>query len=168
MGTKKSGKTTTITNLIRELKRRNYRIAAVKHVSEPNFTIDTVGKDTWKFAESGANTIISLASNETATIEKVSLESVTLKDVLEKCEGNDLVFIEGLKKIVGQKKLPKIVVVKSRAEAIHALEHYKPILAFSGSYSTESLKCKIPYVNTFRDAKRLAGLIEEKILQKSE
>ncbi|MCJ7559854.1 molybdopterin-guanine dinucleotide biosynthesis protein B, partial [Candidatus Bathyarchaeota archaeon] len=61
VGSKKSGKTTTIENLVRELTKKGYKVAAIKHVSEPDFTIDTAGKDTWKFAKAGAKTIISVA-----------------------------------------------------------------------------------------------------------
>ena len=53
VGSKKSGKTTTTENLTRELTKRGYNVAAIKHVSEQDFTIDTVGKDTWRFAKAG-------------------------------------------------------------------------------------------------------------------
>jgi molybdopterin-guanine dinucleotide biosynthesis protein B len=44
VGTKKSGKTTTIENLIRELTNRGYKVAAIKHVPEPGHTIDRLEK----------------------------------------------------------------------------------------------------------------------------
>ena len=115
VGSRKSGKTTTTENLIKELTKRGYKVAAIKHISKPDFTIDTAGKDTWKFAKAGANTIISVAATEIATIEKVNTESVSLETLLKKCKGNDVVFVEGLKKLVAlKKKVPKIVAVKSK------------------------------------------------------
>ena len=51
VGIKSSGKTTTIEALTKELTKRGYKIAVVKHIPEPDFTIDTVGKDTWRFAD---------------------------------------------------------------------------------------------------------------------
>jgi len=54
VGTKKSGKTTTIENLVKELTKRGHKLAVIKHISKPDFTIDTAGKDTWKFARAGA------------------------------------------------------------------------------------------------------------------
>ena len=72
VGTKKSGKTTTTENLIRELTKRGYNVAAIKHIPEPDFTIDTPGKDTWRYAQAGAKTVISVATNETVTIEKTA------------------------------------------------------------------------------------------------
>ena len=99
VGSKKSGKTTTTENLIKELAERGYKVAAIKHISEPDFTIDNARKDTWKFAKAGARTIISVAANEIATIEKVTTESFSLEILLKKCRGNDVVFIEGFKKL---------------------------------------------------------------------
>ena len=47
VGSKRSGKTTTVETMVEELSSRGYRIATVKHISEQNFTMDTKGKDTW-------------------------------------------------------------------------------------------------------------------------
>ena len=167
VGSKKSGKTTTIENLIKELTKRGYKVAAIKHVSEPDFTIDTQGKDTWKFARAGAKTILSVAANEVATIEKTALENISLNALLKKCKGNDIILIEGLKKQVATKKnIPKIVVVKSKEEALNAQETYKPILAFSGPYSTGALSLKIPYADALKNPQKLANIIEKTILKK--
>ncbi|MCK4482606.1 molybdopterin-guanine dinucleotide biosynthesis protein MobB, partial [Candidatus Bathyarchaeota archaeon] len=61
VGSKSSGKTTIIEILTKELTKRDYKVAAVKHIPESNFTIDREGKDTWRFAQSGAKTIVSVA-----------------------------------------------------------------------------------------------------------
>jgi len=163
VGSKSSGKTTTLEILTRELTRRGYKIAAVKHIPEPNFTIDTIGKDTWRYAQSGAKTIVSVASNEIATIEKVN-ENFSLKNILKRCNGNDVVFLEGFRELAGKKKaIQKIVVVKSQKEALEALKLFKPILAFVGAYSTESLKLKIPYVDVLKNPEKIADIIEKDV-----
>jgi molybdopterin-guanine dinucleotide biosynthesis protein MobB len=165
VGSKSSGKTTTIEALTRELTKRGYIIAAVKHVPEPDFTIDTPGKDTWRFAQSGAKTIISVASNEIATIEKVKVENFPLKEILQKCRGHDIVFLEGFRKFVNKKKdIPKIVVVKSAKEALEAAKNFKPILAFTGPCSTEKLNLKIPYVDVLKNPEKIADIVEKIIL----
>jgi molybdopterin-guanine dinucleotide biosynthesis protein B len=167
VGTKKSGKTTTIENLIRELTRRGYNVAAIKHVPEPDHTIDTPGKDTWRYAQAGAKTIVSAATNEIATLEKTTLETVPLNVLIGKCKNSDVVFIEGLKKKVAKRKnIPKIVVAKTREESVNALETYKPIVAFSGSYSTRSLHVEIPYANALVNPAQLCDIIESKLLKK--
>jgi molybdopterin-guanine dinucleotide biosynthesis protein B len=160
VGSKSSGKTTTIEILTRELTRRGYKIAAAKHIPEPNFTIDKEGKDTWRFAKSGAKTIISVASEEIATIEKV--KSFSLKKILKKCEGNDIVFLEGFKQLVSKKRgIKKIVIVKSEKEAVEALKSFKPILVFTGPYSTENLKLKIPHIDVSKNPEKIADIVEK-------
>jgi len=163
VGSKRSGKTTTVEALVRELTKRSYSIAAVKHISEKDFTIDTEGKDTWRYAQAGAGKIISIAASEIATIEKVS-RIFSLEEILRRCEGYDLVLLEGFKKLVSNKKgIPKIVVVKSPEEAQESLRTYDPILAFAGPYSTENLNLKVPYVDTVKNPKKLAEIVEHLI-----
>jgi len=164
VGSKSSGKTTTIEILTKELTRRGYKIAAIKHIPESNFTIDMKGKDTWRFAKSGAKTIISVASNEIATIEKVDDESLQLKELLKKCKSSDIVFIEGFRKFVAKKSnIQKIVVVKSEDEALEALNSFKPILAFTGPYSTENLNLKVPYVDVLKNPEEIADIVEKTV-----
>jgi len=166
VGIKKSGKTTTIENLIRELTKRGYKVAVIKHISEPDFTIDTAGKDTWKFAQAGAKTIITTATNETATIEKIPIENLSLKALLKKCAGNQIILIEGLKKHVAtNKNIPKIIVAKTKQEATNAIENYKPILAFSGPYATNALSIEIPYADAQKNPEKLVNIIENKLLK---
>jgi molybdopterin-guanine dinucleotide biosynthesis protein B len=163
VGSKSSGKTTTIEALTRELTKKGYKIAIVKHIPEPDFTIDTKGKDTWRFAQSGAKTIISIASNEIATIEKA--KNFPLKEIMQRCKGHDIVFLEGFRKIVGKKKnIPKIVVVKSAKEVLEAAKNFKPILAFTGPCSTEKLNLEIPYVNVLKNPEKIADIVEKVVL----
>ncbi len=162
VGSKSSGKTTTIEILTKKLVKKGYRVAAIKHISEKNFTIDTKGKDTWRFAKSGATKIISVASNEIATIEKRKKENFSLNEVLEKCKDFDIVFLEGFRNLVSKNnKIYKIITVKSAEEAREAQKTFKPIIAFTGSYSTENLNLKIPYIDLFKNSKKLVDLVEK-------
>jgi molybdopterin-guanine dinucleotide biosynthesis protein B len=167
VGGKKVGKTTTTENLIKELTNRGYKVAAIKHISEPDFTIDTPGKDTYRFAQNGAKTIIVVSPQEVATIEKTNTENILLQALLKKCRENDLVLIEGLKTQVAKKtSIPKIAVVTSKEEAENAQTKYKPILAFSGPYNTQTLNSKIPYANALKNPEKLANIVENKLLKK--
>jgi len=162
VGGKGSGKTTTIEALTRELTKRGYRIAAIKHVPEPDFTIDKTGKDTWRFAQSGAETIISVASNEVATIEKVNGKNFSLGDILQKCKRHDIVFLEGFRKLVSKNRdMHKIVAVKSAEEALEAVKIFEPILAFTGPYSPQNLNLKIPYIDALKNPEKIADVVEE-------
>jgi molybdopterin-guanine dinucleotide biosynthesis protein B len=157
VGAKKVGKTTTTEKLVIELTRRGYRVAAVKHINEPEFTMDTPGKDTWRYQQAGAKTIIAVSPNETATIEKTA---TPLQAVLKKCEGNDIILIEGFKKTVAQDpSIPKIAVTTSQEQAEAALENYKPIIAFSGPHNPKNTR--IPYADATKNPEKLADLIEK-------
>ncbi|MEM3673222.1 MAG: molybdopterin-guanine dinucleotide biosynthesis protein B [Candidatus Bathyarchaeia archaeon] len=167
VGSKSSGKTTTIEVLTKGLTNLGYKVAAVKHISESNFTIDTEGKDTWRFAQSGAKTIVSVSSKEIAVIEKVNEEILRLKDILKKCRGNDVIFLEGFRKLLGKKgDIPKIVVVKSGEEARGATELFKPILVFAGVSTIEKLDLEIPYVNVLENPEKIVGIVKD-FLRKS-
>ena len=160
VGSKSSGKTTTIEALTRELTKRGYKVAAVKHIPEPNFTMDTAGKDTWRFAKSGAKTIISMASNEIATIEKTE-GNFTLNEILKKCENHDFALIEGFRNLVGENKaIPKIVTVKSAEEVLEAQKIFSPIIAFTGPYIPKNLQTKIPYVDVIKNPEKIADIAE--------
>jgi molybdopterin-guanine dinucleotide biosynthesis protein MobB len=160
VGSKRSGKTTTVEALVRELAEKGYRIAAVKHISEHAFTIDTKGKDTWRYAQAGAQMVIGICAGEVATIEKAD-RTFSLEDLLERSRGHDVVFLEGFKKLVTKvRSIPKIVVVKSKDEALEAASVYEPIIAFAGPYSTESLNLKAPYVDALNNPAKLARIVE--------
>lgn len=162
VGSKSSGKTTTIEVLTKELTKRGYKVAAVKHIPEPNFTIDREGKDTWRFARSGAKTIVSVASGEIATIEKVDATSFSLEEILQRCKSADIVFLEGFKKLVGKNcDIPKIVTLKSAEEALEASKNFEPILAFTGPCPTETLNLKAPYINTLENPEKIVDMVEK-------
>jgi molybdopterin-guanine dinucleotide biosynthesis protein B len=166
VGSKKSGKTTTVEALTKELTKRGYKIAAVKHISEPDFTIDTADKDTWRFAKSGAKTIISVASNEIATIEKVNTQNFSLRKILQRCKGNHVVFLEGFRKLVNKnKRISKIVAVKSKDEVADALKNFKPLLALTGPCPPQELDTNIPYVDVIKNPEKIADIVEKAVLR---
>lgn len=87
-----------------------------------------------------------------------------MKGILQKCKGNDIIFIEGLKNLVNVDDVQKIVIVRSAEEAFTAKETFKPILAFAGSRSMENLP-GIPYVNLLKNSKGIADIVENSIRQ---
>ena len=164
VGNRSSGKTTTIEVLTKELTKRGYKIAVVKHIPEPNFTIDTEEKDTWRFAQSGAKTIVSVSSNEIATVEKMDTTSFSLEEILQRCRDVDLIFLEGFKKLVSKDyDIPKIVTVKSAEDAFEASKTFKPILAFAGLYTIETLNLNVPYMNILENAEKIVDIVEKNV-----
>lgn len=166
VGGKKSGKTTTIEILTKELTKRGYKIAAAKHVPEPNFSIDTVGKDTWRYTQSGAKMVVAASANEIATIEK-TLGDLSLKEILQRCKDIDIVFLEGFRKLVAEdKNIYKIVVAKAELDIEEAIEVFEPILAFTGSYIPGKANLKIPYIDVLKSGKKIADLLEKVVRKK--
>lgn len=107
VGYSNSGKTTLVEKLIRELKGRGYRVAVIKH-HHGDFEIDRPGKDTWRHAKAGADTVILAGPRKIAVIEKLAAER-ELDEIVEKIDNVDLIITEGYKK--GDK--PKIEVFRS-------------------------------------------------------
>lgn len=160
VGSKNCGKTKAIEALTKELIKRGCRVAAVKHIPEPNFTIDTEGKDTWRFAKAGAKTIVSVASNEIVTIEKIDTTGFSLEEILQRCRDADAIFLEGFKKLVSKRDdVPKIVLVESAEEALEALKTFKPMLAFTGFFSTENLNLEVPYIDVFKNPEKIVDIV---------
>jgi molybdopterin-guanine dinucleotide biosynthesis protein B len=167
VGGKKSGKTTTIEALTAKLTERGYSVAAVKHISEKNFTIDTEGKDTRRFAQAGAETIVAVSSNEVAVIRRRNTGSFSLRQVLRECRGNDFILLEGFRGPVAKNnRILKIVTVKSAEEAYEALNSIDPVIVFAGPFSTEAMNLKVPYVNALVNSERLADIAEEALKRK--
>ncbi len=73
IGNSGAGKTTFLEKLIRELKSRGYRVAAIKHDAH-NFQMDHPGKDTYRLAEAGSDVVMISAVNRLALLENVDKE----------------------------------------------------------------------------------------------
>ena len=106
-GKSNSGKTTLLEKIIREAKRRGWRVATLKH-DVHGFEMDQPGKDTWRHAQAGADVVAISSPQKIAILEKVA-EEQALDDVLARIKGVDVIFTEGYKH--GNK--PKIEVYRS-------------------------------------------------------
>ena len=73
VGNSGAGKTTFLEKLVRELKRRGYRVAAIKHDAH-NFEMDHPGKDTYRLAEAGSDVVMISAADRLALLENVGKE----------------------------------------------------------------------------------------------
>ncbi len=95
VGKKKSGKTWLMEELIKEFKKRDLRVGALKHHKHDDFDIDIEGKDTWKYAKAGADTVAISSPVKLAIIKKTGTD--TGLDELCKMyfSGLDYVLAEG-------------------------------------------------------------------------
>lgn len=104
----KTGKTTVVCQIVKELKKRGYKVATIKHDAH-DFDIDKPGKDSWKHSRAGSDIVMISSRNKFAMIEKVEREYF-IDEIVKKIEksGIDIVITEGYK---SQNK-PKIEVFR--------------------------------------------------------
>jgi len=161
VGSKKSGKTTTIEALVKGLTERGRHVATVKHISEPDFTLDTEGKDTWRHMQAGAQTVLTVANHELGMMKKTDTSKLSLKEIIENCGSDiDITILEGFRKRVSHElTVPKIVAVKSFEEALEASKNFHPIIAFTGCASEAAEGLQIPVVDVLRNPEQLVEII---------
>jgi molybdopterin-guanine dinucleotide biosynthesis adapter protein len=90
-----SGKTTIIEKVVRILKGRGMRVAVIKHASK-GFELDRPGKDSWRFREAGADTVVLVGPADMALMRTID-EEPSLKDLESLVEHADIVIREGFK-----------------------------------------------------------------------
>ena len=96
VGKSGSGKTTLLEKLIPELKRRGYRVGTVKHHLH-DFDVDKEGKDSWRHARAGAETVVIASPDKLAMVKKTSID-MSLEAMKERFFYDvDIVLAEGYK-----------------------------------------------------------------------
>lgn len=165
VGSSNSGKTTAVEALIKGLTKRGYTVASAKHIPDPEFTIDTEGKDTWRYAKAGATTVLSVAPKELTIIKKVDPTEYSLEQIVaETPEEVDIVILEGFKGLVEQDTtIPKIVATKTDEEISEALERYKNILAFIGHIPDGKEDTEVPFIDALKEPQKLVDLVNNKV-----
>jgi len=165
VGSSNSGKTTAIEAIIKALTKKGYKVASAKRIPEPEFTIDTEGKDTWRHAKAGASTVLSVAPNELTTINKCETKNITLEQLVSHILGDtDVIIIEGFKALVGEEmNIPKIVATKTATEMSEAISKYKNIIAFIGQAPDKKIETEIPFIDTLKEPEKLVELVNDKV-----
>ena len=153
VGESGAGKTTLIEKLIRELKKRAYRIGTVKHASH-GFEIDKKEKDSWRHKQAGADTVVISSGQRIAMVKDENCESLAC---LEKYfQDMDLVITEGYKK----ENKPKIVIFRSPKHEEPLFREGENLIAF---VTNSEFIHELP-VFGLDEIEKLADLIEEKYL----
>ena len=150
VGFRKSGKTTVVEGLVRELVKRGYRVGTIKHIREKDFSIDAPGKDTWRHAQAGASVIVSLAPREVATITK---RSAKLEEIMSTLQWLDFVILEGFHKSRG---IAKIAIPRTAGEVAKLVDKFTIACVGYGRRGLPVLKLD--------RVKELTDIVEEKAL----
>jgi molybdopterin-guanine dinucleotide biosynthesis protein MobB len=97
VGTAHSGKTTFLEKLIKELKKRGYRVATVKHTSH-DVSFDKPGKDSFRHVRAGSVAAAVSTDKEFALIKPID-EIPTIDDIVHYFgDSYDILLTEGFKR----------------------------------------------------------------------
>jgi len=117
IGYSKSGKTASIEKLISYLHDKNYIVLAFKHIHQDNFSIDTPGKNTWKYSQAGADVVVSQSPDESAILFNRRMDPLlmikSIKHLIQSSLKSDqrsndkriIVILEGFRDLEGKKVL---------------------------------------------------------------
>ena len=95
VGKSKNEKSGLMEGLIKELKSRGLRVGALKYHKHGDFEIDIEGKDTWKYANAGADTVALSSFVKLAVIRKVK-EEMGIDDICNTYfSDSDIVLADG-------------------------------------------------------------------------
>lgn len=153
-GFSKTGKTTTIAAITRELTARGFSVGLIKDSRCEGLTLDTEGKDTYIHKQAGAELVALRALKET---DIMYTSRLGLSRILEHFT-QDIVILEGF----AQYDIPKIVTgiipfdLKARTTG--------RTFAYSGVISNEQNSCYgLPVINSRTDIAKLCDLILLKV-----
>lgn len=153
-GITKSGKTTTVEAIIRELKARKYSVGSIKDIHYENFTMDDEGTNTYRHHQAGADMVVAKGIHETDILMYKALDIERIFDFFD----HDWLICEG----VEHANIPKIVTGSNESEI--ELKFDDTTIAISGVYSNDFKEYKT--MKVFHFEKDICSLVDylEKIV----
>ncbi len=106
-GPSNSGKTTLIEKIAKKLI-PGYKVAIVKHDPKDKAIFDTKGKDSYKFAHTGAETVVVSPTRTTY----FSQSGKSIDEIITMLEDFDFLLVEGLKTL----PLPRIAIFRQKID----------------------------------------------------
>ena len=111
IGRSGSGKTTLAAAVLRILAARGWRVCAVKDAHH-HIDLDTPGKDTWRYRESGASRVILRTPERWTVLTETPQGAPGIDELLKETGDADIVLVEGFKH---EGSFPKIEVRRQAA-----------------------------------------------------
>lgn len=128
VGKNKNAKAKLMEALIKELKKRGLSVGALKYHKHGDFEMDIEGKDTWKYAKAGADTIAISSSVKFALIKRVERE-MEIDEICDRFfKDEDIVLADGF---TLSDKLR--IIVADSSEEIESFKRGCEVLAVVGS-----------------------------------
>lgn len=157
VGKKKSGKTTVVLGVLKELLSRGYRAAVLKHDTH-GFDIDVPGTDSYRFREAGAEVVGISSPDKYVWLNTTTNEPSLLELVRQVAEPVDLVITEGFKR----QDAPKIEVSR-RERSTELVSDPDELIGIASDQSFPEYS--VPQF-ALDDFASLAGLVEQRILER--
>ena len=146
-----TGKTTLLERVIRILSQRGVRVAVIKH-DRHGAEIDRPGKDSYRHAQAGAETVVLCAPGKTAVMEQGDF---SLSQCARRVQNADVILVEGFK----NEAIPRVGLC--RKETGKGLPG--PADSFIAIVTDdETLSASVPRYS-FEDAEALADLIQREM-----
>ena len=154
VGNSDSGKTTLIEGLIKELRRRDYRVAVIKHAGD-DFELDAVSKDSWRFSQAGSEVSAVSSARKLAIVKNLGSD-FSPTELSSFIQGNyDLILTEGFK----QSDYPKIE-IHNKGQGEKLLSPPEQLLAV---VTDERMNTDAPQFSR-NEVPEIADLIEKTLL----
>lgn len=152
IGASGSGKTALITELVRLLRRRGYRLGAIKHVHH-DFLIDHEGKDSFRLKAAGAHQVTVVSQGKLALVKDIDMEPRLEEIVVAYFDPGevDLVLVEGF----SGSEVPKLMLHRGGGESDFLDVENLVGLVSDGDRSTPGLRCF-----SFAEVEEIADLLE--------
>lgn len=157
IGITDSGKTTTIENIIKELKKRNYTVGTVKQIHFHDFKMDLEGTNTDRHKKAGSELVTARGEYETDILFQ---EKLSVNEILN-FYSHDYVILEGVRDTCA----PKIVTAHDEEGIEDRID--ETVFAVSGRIADKIDEYKgLPAISGVRNIEKLVDLIEEKVFDR--
>lgn len=154
VGIRKSGKTSTVTALIEEIRRRGKTVGTCKTVFCPTFTMDQPKSNTARHTRAGANLVCARARHETALLYP---QALPLSRLLESYAGLDYVLLEG----DYLSPVPRLVAAHTPEDALPRTNVLT--LAFVGRISATGAELPLPKFDALTDPAALLDFLDTRV-----
>ena len=151
-GFSKTGKTTTVELLIRELRRRGYTVGTIKDIHYEDYRADVPGTDTFRHRESGAYRVTALGPGDTA----IMMDSRMDPEAILKYYKEDFIVLEGDCGI----KCPTIITGRTEDDIDRRM--CGEAIAISGVIAGKKREYRgLPVIDARKEVERLADMVEK-------
>lgn len=154
VGVRRSGKTTVVTKLIEEFKKRGYRVGSIKTIFCPTFSMDNPTSNTAKHRAAGADVVCAKARNEVDIVYGRGMDNNEIIPSLDV----DILVLEGDYEIL----VPRIVCAHKEIEVDERRNEHT--IAISGQIGAKLTEYEgLPAFNVLTQVEKLADFIEEHV-----